>query len=182
MTGCRLPTPIGRISTTAVGDAEGVSSQGRDQGAAIFARLEGAWFGGGSIFFDATSGGNAGTGQIWEYVPSTSQLRLVFESPGTHTLNKPDNLTVSPRGGLAICEDGCGDAQRIHGMTRDGRLFPFVRNNVVLKGERHGFRGDFRESEFTGVTFSPDGQWMFFNIQAPGITFALTGPWGEGKL
>ena len=164
------------------GDAEGVSSQGRRQGAATFARLEGAWFGGGSIFFDATSGGNAGTGQIWEYVPSTSQLRLVFESPGTHTLNKPDNLTVSPRGGLAICEDGFGDAQRIHGMTRDGRLFPFVRNNAVLKGERNGFQGDFRASEFTGVTFSPDGRWMFFNIQVPGITFALTGPWGEGKI
>ena len=57
------------------------SSQGRAQGAAIFARLEGAWFGGGSIYFDATSGGNTGSGQIWEYVPSTSQLRLVFESP-----------------------------------------------------------------------------------------------------
>ena len=39
---------------------QGVSSQGSEQGAAIFARLEGAWYGGGSIFFDATSGGNAG--------------------------------------------------------------------------------------------------------------------------
>jgi secreted PhoX family phosphatase len=164
------------------GDAEGVSSQGWVHGAAIFARLEGAWFGGGSIFFDATSGGNMGTGQIWEYVPSTSLLRLVFESPGTHTLNKPDNLTVSPRGGLAICEDGFGAPQRIHGMTRDGRLFPFVRNNTELNGERNGFQGDFRQSEFTGVTFSPEGQWMFFNIQVPGITFALTGPWGEGKI
>ena len=53
-----------------LGDSEGVSSQGREQGAAIFARLEGAWYGGGSIFFDATSGGNAGSGQIWEYVAS----------------------------------------------------------------------------------------------------------------
>jgi uncharacterized protein len=164
------------------GDAEGVSSQGRAQGAAIFSRLEGAWSGGGSIVFDATSGGNASSGQIWEYVPSASQLRLLFESPGPHTLNMPDNLTVSPRAGLAICEDGSGDPQRIHGMTRDGRLFPFVRNNTVLKGERHGYRGDFRGAEFTGVNFSPDGRWMFFNIQTPGITFALTGPWGEGKL
>ncbi len=164
------------------GDAAGVSSQGWEQGAAIFARLEGAWFGGGSIFFDATSGGNAGSGQIWEYVPSSSQLRLVFESPGPHTLNKPDNLTVSPRGGLAICEDGGEGAQRIHGMTRDGRLFPFVRNNAVLAGERHGYQGDFRAAEFTGVTFSPDGQWMFFNIQTPGMTFAVTGPWERGKL
>ena len=165
-----------------VGDAEGVSSQGWAQGAAIFGRLEGAWSGGGSIYFDATTGGNAASGQIWEYVPSSSQLRLIFESPGPHTLNKPDNLTVSPRGGLAICEDGSEGAQRIHGMTRDGRLFPFIRNNTVLKGERHDYRGDFRAAEFTGVTFSPDGQWMFFNIQTPGMTFALTGPWERGKL
>jgi secreted PhoX family phosphatase len=165
-----------------LGDSEGVSSQGLEQGAAIFARLEGAWYGGGSIFFDATSGGNAGSGQVWEYVPSREQLQLVFESPSPHVLNKPDNLTVSPRGGLAICEDGSDATQRIHGLTRDGRLFPFIRNNTVLNGERHGYRGDFRDREFTGVTFSPDGQWMFFNIQTPGITFAVTGPWERGKL
>lgn len=167
---------------TRLGDAQGVSSQGWAGGAAIFARLEGAWHGDGSIFFDATSGGTAGSGQIWEYVPAQQTLRLVFESPGPGTLNKPDNLTVSPRGGLAICEDGGDAPQRIHGMTRDGRLFPFVRNNAVLNGERHGFRGDFRESEFSGVSFTHDGRWMFFNIQAPGITIAMTGPWEEGKL
>ena len=66
-------------------------------------------------------------------------------------------------------------------MTLDGRLFPFIRNNTVLNGERYDFRGDFRETEFAGVTFSPDGQWMFFNIQTPGITFAVTGPWERGN-
>lgn len=164
------------------GDAEGVSSQGWVQGAAIFARLEGAWFGSGAVYFDATSGGDAGSGQIWEYVPAREELRLVFESPGPAVLNKPDNLALSPRGGLAICEDGSGGVQRIHGMTRDGRLFPFIRNHVVLDGERHDYRGDFRDREFTGVSFSPDGAWMFFNVQTPGITFAVTGPWEEGKL
>ena len=165
-----------------LGDSQGVSSQGFDQGAAIFGRLEGAWYGGGFVYFDATSSGDAGSGQIWEYSPARDELRLVFESPGPAVLNKPDNLTVSPRGGIAICEDGSGQPQRIHGLTRDGTLFPFVRNNVVLRGERHGYRGDFRDREFTGVTFSPDGRWMFFNIQSPGITFALTGPWEQGML
>jgi secreted PhoX family phosphatase len=164
------------------GDSQGVSSQGWDQGAAIFARLEGAWYGAGAIYFDATSGGTAGSGQIWEYTPGKETLRLVFESPGPAVLNRPDNLAVSPRGGIAICEDGSGEAQRIHGMTRDGRLFPFVRNNVTLSGERHNYRGDFRDREFAGVCFSPDGRWMFFNIQTPGITFAVTGPWEKGKL
>jgi len=26
------------------------------------------------------------------------------------------------------------------------------------------------------------GRWLFFNIQSPGITFAVTGPWGSGAL
>jgi uncharacterized protein len=164
------------------GDAQGVSTQGVQQGAAVFARLEGAWYGGGAIYFDATSGGNAGSGQIWEYVPGQELLRLIFESPGPSVLDKPDNLAVSPRGGIAICEDGNGTVQRLHGMTREGRLFPFIRNRVVLGGQRHGYRGDFRDREFAGVCFSPDGAWMFFNIQTPGITFAVTGPWEKGKL
>ncbi len=29
------------------------------------------------------------------------------------------------------------------------------------------------------VTYSPDGNWMFVNIQVPGITFAITGPWAS---
>ena len=32
-------------------------------------------------------------------------------------------------------------------------------------------------SEFAGVCFSPDGQTMFVNMQTPGITFAIWGPW-----
>ena len=122
------------------------------------------------------------SGQVWEYTPAREQLRLVFESPGPQVLNMPDNLTMSPRGGLAICEDGGGGPQRIHGMTRDGRLFPFASNAMVLNGERNTFRGDFRDREFTGVCFSADGRWMFFNVQTPGVTFAVTGPWEHGKL
>jgi len=32
-------------------------------------------------------------------------------------------------------------------------------------------------SEFTGPAFSPDGRVLFVNIQVPGITLAITGPW-----
>ena len=163
------------------GDAEGVSTQGWMQGAAVFARLEGAWYGRGAIVFAATSGGDAGAGQIWEYTPEGGRLRLVFESPGLDELDAPDNVAVSPRGGVVICEDGSG-ITRMHGLTPDGRLFPFARNNTVLKGEPHGLVDDFREAEFAGACFSPDGQWLFFNMQSPGITFAVTGPWGEGRL
>ena len=37
-------------------------------------------------------------------------------------------------------------------------------------------------SETAGVIFSPDGEWLFLNIQTPGITLAITGPWHKGAL
>ena len=93
----------------------------------------------------------------------------------------PDNLCVSPRGGLVLCEDGTRNPC-VHGLTADGRIFRFARNNVILSGERNGIGGDFRASEFAGATFSPDGKWLFFNIQTPGITVAVTGPWAHGGI
>ena len=101
--------------------------------------------------------------------------------PSAEVLNHPDNVCVSPRGGLVLCEDGYAP-QFVQGLTADGRVFPFAQNNVILQGERNGLQGDFRVSEFAGATFSPDGRWLFFNVQNPGITFAVTGPWGTGAL
>jgi secreted PhoX family phosphatase len=158
-----------------------VFAQGAAKGAAAFARLEGAWYGRGRIYFASTSGGNAGQGQIWEYEPSSETLRLIFESPAAEILNSPDNICVSPRGGLVLCEDGSG-SEFLHGLTVDGEIFKFAQNAVVLAGQRNGIAGDFRGSELAGATFSPDGKWLFFNVQSPGITFAVTGPWREGAL
>jgi hypothetical protein len=67
-------------------------------------------------------------------------------------------------------------------LTRDGRIFRFARNNVRLQGERNGLAGDFTTRELAGATYSPDGTWLFFNLQIPGITVAITGPWGNGAL
>lgn len=47
----------------------GVFLQGYEQGAAVFSRLEGCWFGRRSIFFHDTSGGTAGAGHVWRYIP-----------------------------------------------------------------------------------------------------------------
>ena len=30
--------------------------------------------------------------------------------------------------------------------------------------------------------YTPDGKWLIVHIQEPGITFAITGPWGHGLL
>lgn len=163
-------------------DEAGVRSQGIEKGATRFARLEGCWHSQGIIYFTSTSGGNVGMGQVWAYDPRAEKLRLVFESPGAEVLNYPDNLTVSPRGGLLLCEDGDGAAQRLHGLTVDGRIFPFAENHIRLDGRPGGIEGDYRQEEWAGATFSPDGQWLFVNIQTPGITFAISGPWQEGML
>lgn len=168
---------IDRPDDPANPDPAAVFRQGYAKGGAIFARLEGAWYGDGRIFIVATSGGTQKLGQVFAFDPEKQELTLVFESPNGAVAKNLDNVTVSPRGGLVVCEDGGGQPQRVHGLTRDGHIFPFVQNNVVLDGERNGFRGDFRTREFAGAVFSPEGDWLFVNAQAPGITFAITGDW-----
>lgn len=158
-------------------DGRGVQRQGFERGAAMFARLEGAYFGDGVLHVTSTTGGKAQMGQVWEVDDREGTLRLVYESPGAEVLNMPDNICLSPRGALVLCEDGT-TTPCIQGLTRDGRLFRFARNNIVIRGGR--FEGDHRGAEFTGTTFSPDGAWLFVNVQSPGITFAITGPWERG--
>lgn len=166
-----------------VPDELGVFTQGETLGGSIFSRLEGCWFGNGLVYFDATDGGAAKAGQIWQYDPQAEKLSLLFESPNKPTLNMPDNLCVSPRGGIILCEDNDYGAneypQRMFGLSQEGELRLFAANNVRLAGQRNGFSGDFRTKEWTGATFSPDGRWLFVNIQTPGITFAITGPWEQ---
>lgn len=163
-------------------DPLAVFKQGQAGGGAIFSRLEGAWYGDGSIFFHATDGGDAELGQVWEYRPrgrSGGQLILLFESKSPEMLDAPDNITVSPRGGIAICEDGGGE-QYVRGLTPEGEIFDFALN---IKNDR----------EFAGACFSPDGETLFVNIQGdtrgpgrpeiePGMTFAIWGPWKDGAL
>ncbi|QDT07825.1 hypothetical protein K227x_62540 [Rubripirellula lacrimiformis] len=172
------------LSATKAGfpaDELGVFKQGQAKGGSMFSRLEGCWFGGGKVYFDATDGGAAGAGQIWEFDPENQKLKLLFESPSKPVLNMPDNLCVSPRGGIVLCEDNDYGAneypQRIFGLSQDGKLSLFAENNIQLKGEKNGISGDFRTKEWAGATFSPDGKWLFVNAQSPGITFAITGPW-----
>lgn len=164
-------------------DELGVFTQGQKAGGSMFSRLEGCWYGNGLIYFDATDGGAARAGQIWQYDPASETLTLLFESPAKPVLNMPDNLCVSPRGGILLCEDNDYGAneypQRMFGLSQAGKLKLFAENNVQLRGEVRGFSGDFRTKEWTGATFSPDGQWLFVNIQTPGITFAITGPWDQ---
>ncbi|MGV3618548.1 MAG: alkaline phosphatase PhoX [Fimbriimonas sp.] len=148
-----------------------VYQEGLAKGGATFGRLEGAWYGDGCIYINSTDGGDAKCGQVWRYRPMGllhGELTLIFESPSKEILDAPDNLCVSPRGSLVICEDGDG-VNYVRGLTQQGVLFDVAQN--VLN-----------ESEFAGATFSPDGETLFFNIQTPGITIAMWGPWRKGVL
>jgi uncharacterized protein len=168
-------------NTSAGAPATHVFTQGRTLGGARFARLEGSWLGiDGRIYIVSTSGGAVSQGQVWAYDPREEQIVLIFESPSAAVLNAPDNITVSPRGGIVLCEDGSG-IEYMHGLTVEGEIFKFAQNNVVLNGEK-GFTGNFTGNEWAGACYSPDGRWLFANIQNPGITFAITGPWSAGAL
>lgn len=174
----RIEDPL-RAHRPGTRDTLGVFDQGAVQGGTAFGRPEGCWFGGGVLHFTTTIGGDAGKGQVWRHDPRAATLRLVFESPGDAVLSGPDNLTLTPRGGLIVCEDGANAVQRLVAIGRDGRASEFARNAIVLDAPRHGQHGDFRDREWSGASFSPDGRWLFVNVQTPGVTFAITGPWAK---
>lgn len=142
-------------------------------------KFEGAWWGDGRAYivcsFARRSDGSLGEhdGQVWSYDPLTERLRLEVrfdvnrapEGNGADRPDGPDNITVSPWGGLVLCEDGDG-VQHLLAVAPDGSTSLFARNH-------------FSDSEFAGATFSPDRHTLFANIQDPGITFAITGPFAR---
>jgi secreted PhoX family phosphatase len=162
-------------------------AQGRLQGAARFQRLEGAWWGDRVGYFISTSGGAEQCGQVFEFDPRAETVTLIYESPSAAECDYPDNVTVSPRGGLLLCEDS-GNTGSVHerlvGLTLQGQTFTFAQNNAVFHSAPNAAIAaqDYRGGEFAGCCYSPDGRWLFVNAQRPGITFAITGPWGTGPL
>lgn len=162
-----------------------VRAQAQANGAAVFSRLEGAWYGNERIYAITTDGGPVRQGQVFELDPCTDEFRVLFASPGADVLNNPDNMCVSPRGGLVLCEDG-SDTEYVQGLTPEGEIFRFAANTVDLRGGTAGKNvpaADHRGSEWAGSVFEPKkGKWLFVNVQIPGITFAITGPWVRGAL
>ncbi len=169
-----------RRHTPGTDDGLGVYSQGKQKGATTFGRLEGCWYGDGVVYFNCTDGGELQLGQVWSFSPKDQTLQLVFQSPGHDVLDSPDNLTVSPRGGLILCEDADVKPLRLHALSRKGLLKTVAINNIQLKkGHYNDLEGDFTGGEWAGACFSPDGKWLFVNIHHPGVTLAITGPWSE---
>ena len=145
------------------------------QGAARFARGEGMWYGNDAVYFACTTGGPNAKGQIWRYIPSKHEgtadeaqapgkLQLFIEPNDADILQHADNLCVGPAGDVIVCEDG-GPVNHVLGVTPEGKVYKLARNTM-------------NNSEFAGSCFSPDGTTLFVNIQNPGLTIAITGPWG----
>lgn len=168
-------------------DGRGVVSQGLSAGASAFVGLEGAIRDADSVYFTSKLGGAAAAGNVFEYSPRTETVRVMYESPGHDQFSGPDNLVVSPRGNLVVCEDRVTSnsvGQSIAGVSKDGVLHKFCQIDPELAGAWNGLDlgRTARRSEWAGVCFSADGSWMFANIYSPGITVAITGPWDRAWM
>jgi hypothetical protein len=177
-------------------NAAGPFVQGWVQGGLRMNRGEGMWYSEGKIYVMDTTGGLINRGSIWELTLATQVLRCIYSTENVVAGNMGDNLTVSPRHGILICEDASsaatdsfGFGQRLMGVTSQGDGYIFAKNNVVLSAEQLAAAGkqtsladDHRDNEFAGACFDPTGRYLFVNIQTPGVTFAITGPWAKGPL
>jgi len=139
-------------------------------------KLEGAWWGDGGAYvvasFARVSDGSEvqHDGQVWFVDPleDTITLKLLFAyTPDDQDSDPdgPDNISVSPYGGVILAEDGEG-RQHLVGATAAGETFFLARNEV---GDGGG--------ELTGPTFSADKATLFTNLFTPGHVYAITGPW-----
>jgi len=134
-------------------------------GAARIRRGEGLWLDGDLVYFSSTTGGAAGRGQIFCLDPVASTLTILVEGGAGTALDRPDNLTVSPWGDVVIAEDNGGE-NHLRVLGADGALSDLARNAAST-------------SELAGPCFSPDGRLLFVNLQATGLTLAITGPFPD---
>jgi len=152
-------------------------ARGYKAGAARFARGEGIWYGRGEIYIACTNGGISKTGQIFRYRPSAfegtereserpGRLDLYLEPNNTHLLQYCDNVTIAPWGDLIICEDGA-EHNYLRGVTSGGKIYTI------------GDSAYHTHSELCGACFAPNHPTLFVNLQRPGLTLAITGPWDK---
>jgi secreted PhoX family phosphatase len=147
--------------------------RGHAAGAALFSRGEGICLGPDGIYFACTDGGRIEAGQIFRYHPSAAEggadeakvpgeLELFVESKDPRQLQHCDNLVATPWGDLFACEDADPPCALV-GITPAGDLYTFAENN-------------YSGSELAGACFAADGRTLFVNLQSPGLTLAISGP------
>jgi secreted PhoX family phosphatase len=190
------------VATSRAGDkGSGPYLQAQAAGAIRLSKCEGICHRDGKFYVvDSEAGVDAlrrvgkGDGAIWEVDPAEGTMRAIFVAGRQLVADNIDNICVSPRGGLLLCEDGdpvidrYGPGTRLIGITRDGDSYAFAKNVVRLNAEQIAKAGkkvpphDYRPEEWAGCCFDASGEVLFVNLQLPGITFAIWGPWERGNL
>ncbi|MEV6848564.1 alkaline phosphatase PhoX [Actinoplanes sp. NPDC051411] len=144
-----------------------VYSQGRAEGGCRFLGLEGSAWTVGGVTFVASEAGDS-----------------------QKTLNQPDTVGVSPDGTVFLAEDGDGeDADGgdnwLRVLTPRGGIANLAR--VIEPLDLHYWDpsdfpapGPTGASELAGAAFTADGRHLFINVQYPGVTCVITGPWHLG--
>ena len=89
------------------------------------------------------------------------RLDLFIEPNDGKLVENADNITIAPWGDLIVTEDGV-IPHYVVGVTPEGKTYKLAKTSL---------------GEFAGACFSPDGSTLFVNIQIPGLTVAITGPW-----
>lgn len=145
-------------------------AQGFAQGCAQFARSEGLAYSNGSVYLCCTDGGPEQLGQVFRISLREQRLSLIVQSDDHALLDGPDNICGAPWGDLVVCEDNLSDRENyVVGVTPQGRCYRIAHNAHP------------RKREFAGACFSPDGSTLFVNLQNPGLTFAIWGPWNSRR-
>jgi|KBSSwiStaDraftv2_1062776.scaffolds.fasta_scaffold134532_2 secreted PhoX family phosphatase len=145
-------------------------AQGFALGCAQFARTEGITFANGSVYMCCTSGGPGKLGQVFRISLREQRLSLLTQPGDSSLLDGPDNLCAAPWGDLVVCEDNLSKRENfVVGVTPQGHCYRIARNAHP------------RKREFAGACFSPDGSTLFVNVQNPGLTFAIWGPWNSRR-
>lgn len=182
--------------------ASGPFAQAYANGVATFGGNEGCWVSLGRVYFTDKAIGSQPprAGRVWMLDLQSMVLKAIFVSNDRVVGSSPDNICISPRGGLLFCEDG-GDfgasapptsapvlAQHLKGLAPNGNSWIFARSNYQFTraqldavGKTGALEGDLRHTEWAGAVFSPDGQVLFVNLYC-GVTLAITGPWERGPL
>ncbi|MFI5896357.1 alkaline phosphatase PhoX [Actinoplanes sp. NPDC051513] len=187
VTWIEVPDRDARTTPTRSQFADGTVTRGK--------KFEGVWSNGRGAYIvnsfafganDLPAGATRHDGMVWFYDYGDQTITLVtyfphnpsaetegeFPKYADLTFDGPDNVTVTPWGSLVLAEDGVR-ASHVLSSVPGGPTYAIARNQIT-NGTSNGVP---TYSEFTGPTFSPDGKVLFVNIQVPGITLAITGPW-----
>jgi secreted PhoX family phosphatase len=198
LTSAQLGRPF-KVTWTEVPDRDAVSTPTRRQFAdgtvTRGKKFEGVWSNGRGAYIvnsfafgasDLPADATPHDGMVWFYDYADETITLVtyfphnplaasegpFPAYADLYFDGPDNVTVTPWGTLVLAEDGVR-ASHVLSSVPGGPTYAIARN-MISNGTSGG---NPTYSEFTGPTFAPDGKILFVNIQAPGLTLAITGPW-----